>query len=206
MAETIDPFGLFGVTTESTLKELKERYYSLALLCHPDKGGSKEEITIIIKSYKFVKEQLEYKSNKTYEELEKEFADFCKEQEEIPMPSCGEILDEMFERSLKEIQVKDCFRNQGYGHLMDQGPREEKEISKNTNSFSRDIVVYEEPKPSPYYIDNNLDLTIEKVDDFSTEKMHDYFLAFCEPEKQKELNEENTMDKYNKILEERKLK
>lgn len=205
MAETIDPFGLFGVTTESTLKELKEKYYALALLCHPDKGGSKEEITIIIQSYKFVKEQLEFKSNKTYEELEKEFNEFIKSQEEIPMPSCSEILDEMFERSLKEIPDNNCFRNQGYGHLMDQGPREEKEISKNTNSFSRDIVVYEEPKPSPYYIDNNLDFTIEKVDDFSTEKMHDYFLAFCKPEQLKELNEENVMTKYNKLLEERKL-
>lgn len=205
MAETIDPFGLFGVTTESTLKELKEKYYALALLCHPDKGGSKEEITIIIQSYKFVKEQLEFKSNKTYEELEKEFNEFIKSQEEIPLPSCSEILDEMFERSLKEIPDNNCFRNQGYGHLMDQGPREEKEISKNTNSFSRDIVVYEEPKPSPYYIDNNLDFTIEKVDDFSTEKMHDYFLAFCKPEQLKELNEENVMTKYNKLLEERKL-
>ena len=210
MAETIDPFGLFGVTIESTLKELKEKYYALALLCHPDKGGSKEEITIIIKSYKFVKEQLEFKSNKTYEELENEFNEFIKSQEEIPMPSCSEILDEMFERSLKEtpetIYNNDCFRNQGYGYLMDEGPREEQEISKNTNIFTRDVVIYEEPKPSPYYIDNNLDLTIQNVDDFSTEKMHDYFLAFCEPEELKELSEDNVMKNFYKQIEERKIK
>ena len=210
MAETLDPFGLFGVTLESSLKELKEKYYSLALLCHPDKGGSKEEINMVIKSYNFVKEQLEYKTTKTYEELEQEFTDFCQAQTEIPMPSCTEILDEMFERSLREttetIYTNDCFRNQGYGHLMDSGPREEKLVTKNTNEFSKDIIIYEEPKPSPYYLDSNLDLTIEKVDDFSSDKMNDYYQAFCEPEKIYQSNiEENVMEQYEKRIKERSL-
>ena len=210
MAETIDPFGLFGITTESSLKELKERYYALALICHPDKGGTKEEITMVIKSYNFVKEQLEYKTTKTYEELEKEFTDFCQAQEEIPMPSCTEILDEMFERSLNEqpekIYTNDIFRNQGYGHLMDQGPREEQIITQNTTCFSKEIIIYEEPKASPYYLDSNLDLTIEKVDDFSNDKMHDYYQAFCEPEQIHQPNiYENVMENYEKLVIDRTL-
>ena len=83
MAETLDPFGLFGVTLESSLKELKESYYALALLCHPDKGGSKEEINMVIKSYNFVKEQLEYKTTKTYEELEQELQTMSYESEGV---------------------------------------------------------------------------------------------------------------------------
>ena len=36
----IDPYNLLGVTINSSPKEVKQAYYNLALLCHPDKSNT----------------------------------------------------------------------------------------------------------------------------------------------------------------------
>jgi len=84
----INPYKLLGVDPEKpSLKKLKKAYYNLALLCHPDKGGDKNSMDVVHKSYLYIKKQFKNCDNvKKYEELEEEFVDFCKKQETKPPP------------------------------------------------------------------------------------------------------------------------
>ena len=86
---TINPYSLLGLTPFSTLAEAKKSYYNWALLCHPDRGGKKEEMIVVKNAYDYIKKQLlfvETKEGNTYEKLEEEFQDFCKNQESKPPP------------------------------------------------------------------------------------------------------------------------
>ena len=55
----INPYDIMNLTPESSLKDLKDAYYQMALLCHPDKGGSADDMIVIHNAYKYIKEQLE---------------------------------------------------------------------------------------------------------------------------------------------------
>jgi hypothetical protein len=56
--ETINPYELFGLTPNSTLKELKSAYYHFARMCHPDKGGSTQMMHIVSLAYGWIRSQL----------------------------------------------------------------------------------------------------------------------------------------------------
>ena len=127
----LNPYHLLGVSIYSTIRELKKSYYSLSLLCHPDKGGSDKDMDIIHKAYLYIKQQL-HNNDKTItcEEAEAEFEDFCKEQESKPPPfskiyeDATEFLEDFNETFEKEQNEKNGwvpspFR-QGYGHLMER--------------------------------------------------------------------------------------
>lgn len=209
----INPFELFGLSVDSEVSELKKAYYSLALLCHPDKGGNKESMIQLINAYNYVKINLEHKSNKTYEEAEKEFELFVKEQKEQQYPSIDKITNELFNRTLdidKDSEYNcialNIFRESGYSNIMESSINtREDNPSEPQNKFKRDIIIYEEPKNAPYYLDNKLDLTITEVKDFSTKNMCDYYQAFCEPEKIEEKKIIDVNDAYEKLLQERTL-
>ena len=96
-SKLINPYNLLGLTTKSSLAEMKKAYYNLALLCHPDKGGSQEDMIIVQNAYNYIKQQLEKvdeKKDTTYEQLEKEFEDFCREQEDKPVETFGCVYEE----------------------------------------------------------------------------------------------------------------
>lgn len=134
----INPFGLLGVTSNSTFSELKRNYYNMALMCHPDKGGSNDDMHIVQMAYNYCKEQLQSQESRqtTYEQLEMEFADFCQEQEEKPPPSFSSIYEETnewitdFNKTFENMNMDnnsasyssqimgDPFSS-GYGDLMD---------------------------------------------------------------------------------------
>ena len=212
MTHCINPFELFGLTIDSSIEELKKAYYNLSLLCHPDKGGDHDSMNMVIKSYKYLEIQLSHKSKKTYEEVEKEFSDFCEKQKNLPLPDINKITDELFQRellksdNLKEtIECTKIFRNEGYGNIMEPSV-EDPELKPCETKFTREIVMYEEPKFNPFYLDNKLDLTIKKITDFSTAKMCDYYQAFCDPETIEDngkVDERNINEKYEEELEKR---
>ena len=134
----INPFGLLGVTPNSTFSELKRNYYNMALMCHPDKGGSNDDMHIVQMAYNYCKEQLQSQESRqtTYEQLEMEFADFCQEQEEKPPPSFSSIYEETnewitdFNKTFENMNMDNnsaSYSSQimgdpfsaGYGELMD---------------------------------------------------------------------------------------
>ena len=71
----INPYEIMNLTPDSTLKDLQRAYYDMALICHPDRGGTEEDMIVIHNAYKYIKEQLENCENvSSYEELEEEFS------------------------------------------------------------------------------------------------------------------------------------
>jgi hypothetical protein len=57
----MDPssLNLFGLADGDGLAELKQRYYELALLCHPDRGGRAEDMVVVQAQYTHAKRELE---------------------------------------------------------------------------------------------------------------------------------------------------
>jgi curved DNA-binding protein CbpA len=81
----INPYDFLGVTSKSTLEEVKKNYISLALLMHPDKGGSTTEMHILNMAYKWIREQLLIVENidyKDYDSIQAAFDNFIKTQDE----------------------------------------------------------------------------------------------------------------------------
>jgi hypothetical protein len=50
-----DPYSVFGATLETSLVELRQRYFQLSLLCHPDKGGCAEDMIVLKRAYDIVR-------------------------------------------------------------------------------------------------------------------------------------------------------
>ena len=53
------PLNLFGLADGDGLTELKQRYYELALLCHPDRGGRAEDMVVVQAQYTRAKREFE---------------------------------------------------------------------------------------------------------------------------------------------------
>ena len=202
-SKLINPYNLLGLTTKSSLAEMKKAYYNMALLCHPDKGGSADDMIIIQNAYNYIKRQLEKVDEKkdiTYEQLEKEFEDFCQEQEDKPIETFGCVYEETqdwikefnqeFKTKLEETKDTNPLY-QGYGDLMEPGfhvndaPMDlnnfeckyqaidlEKDDAKITHNFSQDLVEYKEPKSLPDCL-LNYPLNCEKIEDYSNYGLDD---------------------------------
>lgn len=124
--KSINPYDLLGVTIESTSKECRKKYYKLSLLCHPDKGGSKNDMVILHNAYRYVMKQLEYKeTSKTQEEVEEDFKSYFRHSMEKP-PSFYEIWCDTDEaKNLSRFNLKfeqesryDGPFSSGYGAMM----------------------------------------------------------------------------------------
>ena len=90
----LNPYEFLGVTLNSTLEEVRKAYHDLALIIHPDKGGSTQDIHILITAYNWIKTQLEYKTNKTYNIIQHEFDEFIKKQHNENPPPLTHLLAE----------------------------------------------------------------------------------------------------------------
>jgi curved DNA-binding protein CbpA len=205
---SINPFELLGVTVNSTISELKKSYYSLSLLCHPDKGGNADDMNTLAMSYKYLCDQLEHKTEKTYEEIEAEFEAFCAEQQETPPPDFAEIYGDAVEGFNREFDAAATAtatatatanpfgREYGYGELMETSERNDADdgdgdataVLKNT--FSQEIQIYKEPAYCPGYIADHMPLDGEKITDFSGKYMCDYYRAHTAAEAKAEAEAE----------------
>ena len=78
----INPYELLGIDPHNpNLKKLKKNYCKLALICHPDKGGTEEAMGTLYNAYKYIQIQFQNCQDiNSYEQLENEFATFCEEQ------------------------------------------------------------------------------------------------------------------------------
>lgn len=224
----IDPYKLFHLTSKSTLEQLRKAYYKMALLCHPDKGGSEDDMIIIHRAYIYIKEHLENcKEEKEYEKMEDDFNDFCKKQTEKPPPfrDIWELSDDkkfhdkfnqQFMKNHYSIQTEDQEHNpfqDGYGSLMDESeyhsthskskPDYNDKIKGTPQTvFKQDMIIYEEPNALPDTYGKYQNLNIKKVEDFSNENGSDYLKSYCEPEQQDIKIKERTLEEIIKEREE----
>lgn len=154
----IKPYELFGLDENCKMSELKKAYYGMALMVHPDKGGTKDEMDILHKAYVYVKNQIENRVDnpKSLEELEDEFKDFLQKQEDIPIPKFSDIYDETndwikdFNTKFEEEAAKkfgdeiardpmhNPYNNQyGYGDMMDKSEIDPKSAYKETEDYEK---------------------------------------------------------------------
>jgi hypothetical protein len=87
----INPFELLGFDSKNpniSMKDLKNTYYQLALICHPDKGGNSDDMLILQNAYLYIKKQIELKDEKatSFDIIEQEFKNFMEEQKKTPPP------------------------------------------------------------------------------------------------------------------------
>jgi len=209
----INPYSLLGVNDKSSLRDLKKNYYNMALLCHPDRGGDKNDMNIVCLAYNYIKEQLENVKDVTYEQLEDEFEAFCRRQESLDVPKFGTIYEEtndwivdfnkeFIKKNNIEIENNDvdCYQinpfSNGYGNLMDNDKVDEEYDDnipeKPEHFFVRDIIEYKEPEALPNTVTHYpLDKKPDDIKDFSDYKSNisDYKIAFYEPEIKKTVEE-----------------
>lgn len=81
----LDPYGLLGVTVDSSVADLTRSFRRLALIMHPDKGGSASDMFTLQCAYDYVMAQLKaVNRDVTVNDLEKRFYDFCLAQKDAP--------------------------------------------------------------------------------------------------------------------------
>lgn len=176
---TINPYDLFGIVNadKSNLKELKKKYYELALLVHPDKNNSQDgaDMHVVHMAYKYCREQLENAENRktSVEQLEKEFERFCKEQAEAP-PPFRDIVDDALEMAKFNKTFEECHIETGYGMSFKSGYGDLMEKSEYASFDSNvDMMEYEEKEDKPLGNDFGT-LTIYK-DPIEFKSTGDYF-------------------------------
>ena len=213
-----DPFEFLGFDSKNpnniTIKDLKKSYYTLALICHPDKGGNPEDMLILQNSYLYIKEQIELKdtNSKDYDITCQDFQQFMKEQSQDPPPfskvyeDTQEWLREfnsLFNESkTNNIQLNDTdLLNPGYGEFMEPNVDYTNNYSriKDVNqefeniklSRQNEIIDYKNLNENTDNINENLkedtkdDINIKIKNEFKTE-----IIKYVEP---KEANFNNTV-------------
>ena len=145
---SIDPYQLLGVTSKSNIKELKKNYYSLALICHPDRGGNTNDMVTLYKAYLYVKQQLQFVSTSTFLSAEQDFKTFYESNKDI-IPSYNETwknsehaaflkkFNSSFEKQ-QLIQEANTQFNDGYGdYINDAEIIYEDELKSIIHTFLR---------------------------------------------------------------------
>jgi len=229
----INPFQLFGLDVHRhiNLKTVKKTYHQLALLCHPDKGGNKDDFLIIHQAYNYVLDQVEQsKEMVEMDKLEEDFENFCSENPIEKLPSLLDIREDtaVFNKKFNEKweeenapqvdhEMFSIFKNGGYGDLMDYSEiiPEEAEMKDDCNielrnKFTREVITYEEPKALPDNYGNFQRFDVTEVDNYSNipDELYDYKETHSEIKqmpKLKEQIEDKPIDDFEMRLLERQL-
>lgn len=182
----MDPYQILDLPKKFTLQELKDKYKTLAIKVHPDKGGTEELFLLVTKCYKMLLEEYKKKtSQKEYHELK---ADFQKNQAKpkaptnVPSREGGKFdldrfnqvfsdnkLENAYDKGYKDWmtdeQVKDIPKPKGSFKLDSFNDRFEKNNVDKTNKY---IIKYREPEPLMASKKIGFtELGEEDVDDFS---------------------------------------
>lgn len=158
----VNPYDLLGVTIHSSKKDVRKAYYALASMCHPDRGGTKEQMHTVHQAYVYVLQQIEMNKDTSYEDLERDFKDFCATQliEAPPFVDIHSMVfhttkfNEYFEAQQKPKEHDGAFEDGGYEiensefvqcqtcpeYVPFTGPSRMPE-------YSRDVIIYTEPCP-----------------------------------------------------------
>lgn len=182
MAQLVDPYDLLGVTQHSTCQEVRKRYYALACLCHPDRGGTSEQMQTLHNAYQYVVQRVALNRDVTYEHLEKDFAEFCAAQTAAPPPFVDihaeafnlPRFNELFDlRAGSGGPIADggtdrAFADGGYATVPSDITLEYTPVETHTlPMFTAEVVVYKEPTALVTPFDSVRDLTGTPLEDFS---------------------------------------
>ena len=142
----INPYDLLGVTIDSSLGDVKKAYYKLALLCHEDKGGNKDDMIAVHSAYKFVIREISNINNLTLENIENQFKDFCQMQKDA-VPKFQDIYAEAFDlpkfnNYFEKSTVISATLEGGYGDLMEKSEHNNMSIKETEDTDQNDYKKY----------------------------------------------------------------
>ena len=195
----LNPYELMGIDAHNpSLKKLKKAYYSLALLCHPDKGGSEEDMKIVLYAYRYIKDQFENCTNlKSYDERLEEFQAFCSEQQ-VGLPNINKIWENSekgktmknFNKNFEKQRIIKPFDG-GYGDNMTSSKYAKGKQTYDNNNLDKqlthsfrnvanknELVEYREPESYQQGYGDYERLDVKKIKNFSHQGMSDYSRAF----------------------------
>lgn len=216
----VDPYELLGVTQHSTCQQVRKRYYALACLCHPDRGGTSEQMQTLHHAYQYVLKHVAMnRDNVTYEDMEKDFADFCASQTAAPPPFVDihaeafnlPRFNELFDlRVGSSSEVDGAFAEGGYATVpsdvtLDYQPVETCKVPM----FSSAVIIYKEPHAVVMPQQTVRDLTGTPLDDYScnvgTLQASDYKAALSPPHPAPAFEMCDVMTAYHQVLADRGL-
>ena len=164
-----DAYEIFNLNKNFTWEELKKSYKKLAIKAHPDKGGDKIIFDYI--TNKFYHLANEYKlrlSNKDYNELKNDYADYIQKNNNYQNNKFDDNLtvNERINKHFNETKVYDEDYDFGYGDTMLKSTKNREDFkfdnifdnkqftNKSFNevfdknvTISKQIIKYDEPKP-----------------------------------------------------------
>ena len=195
--EVINPYELLNIDPYNpNMKKLKKNFKALTLICHPDKGGSEKSMRTLHNAYKYIKSQFENcQTVKTYEDLENEFYNFCKNQElKVGTIQYGKSTKNFNTAFVKKHNTGISSFNRGYGGLMGKSEYAAGKLTYDNNTINSKIshnftnvdndslTVYKAPESYQQSYGHHERFDIDTVGDFSYSTggliMADYEKAF----------------------------
>jgi len=196
----INPYKLLGINPYNPcMDSLKKNFRTLALICHPDKGGSEQSMRTLYNAYIYIKYQFQNceTNRKSFEELEQEFEMFCKNQEKKHPKNFSKKnvqrknFNKMFEE--QKQKEKNTF-NKGYGKFMSNSDYANGKLTYDNNNIKKKnkykfenidntaLSIYKEPQSFLQSYGNHERFDIKNISDFSYStgelSMSDYEKAF----------------------------
>ena len=183
----MDPYKILGVSKNYTAEELRQKYKSVALQCHPDKiGGNDHLFKMVTASYKLLAKELEKrKVDKQFHELKHDF----KSAEPVRMsqaPAEENFNIDKFNRVFNETKIE-SYTDVGYDDFLKKSIKEQPKLDKSKytqESFnekfesevkpakSKHLVKYKEPEALMLASKiQYTELGVDNLDDFSGDNM-----------------------------------
>ncbi len=199
----VDPYKLFGLTKDFTLDELKAKFKKLALVTHPDRGGSEALFLLTTKAFKKLIQEYNYRvSGSQHHELKKNFdsSDSSYFNSKIkPDEVSGSRFDaNKFNRLYEENRLEQV-TDSGYERWMNKndvpttsnkkprGKFDPKQFNKSfetetrKNTENKFIIPYKEPEPLVTTKKIQfMELGVDKIDDYSGENTTKKHLNFMD--------------------------
>lgn len=173
----LHPYELLGVSVNATVQEVRKRYYALACLCHPDRGGTNDQMRVLHNAYQYVVRQVALNRTVTFEEMARDFEEFCATQQaEVPpfydvhaeafnLPKFNEVFEAA---RTGDQRVDGAFEEGGYETCPSEATLEYRPTeSRIVEGFQTELVVYKEPRPVVMPLSTVRSLAFAELDDFT---------------------------------------
>ncbi len=139
----LDPYKILNIPKNYDEKTLKRAYLKVAMVSHPDRGGSKDEFQKISIAYTLLKKKLKESHNShDHNSLRDMSKEYYAEQTNNPKSNIKmtEKFDvDLFNKVYDENRVEEVF-DDGYGSWMEKNPQEEKPQPKMFgDNFNKDM-------------------------------------------------------------------
>ena len=183
----MDPYKILGVNKNFTAEELRHKYKSIALQCHPDKiGGNDHLFKMVTASYKLLAKELEKrKVDKQFHELKNDF----KSQEPVraaQAPADERFNLDKFNKVFNDTKIE-SYTDIGYDDFLKKPIKEQPKMEKDKytqESFNQKFETAVKPTKSKHLIKYKepealmlaskiqfTELGVDNLDDFSGDNM-----------------------------------